>query len=83
MAIALHDNNMQRWSPSILARSIHYFGRATGSLLSNETHQRRPASGPITMDTLHEGLLSVSLASSPWALVLLCGGFGYFENEFL
>lgn len=30
--------------------------------------------------SLYSELLSVSLASYPWALVLLCGGFGYYDH---
>ena len=34
MAIALHANNMQRWSPSLMARSVCYFNLTTAFLHS-------------------------------------------------
>lgn len=49
MAIALHANNMQRWSPSLLARSVAYFNLTTNFLHAEETRHRRLASRPTTM----------------------------------
>ena len=46
MAIALHANNMQRWSPSLLARSVAYFNLTTGFMHAEESRQRRLASRP-------------------------------------
>lgn len=40
MAIALHANNMQRWSPSLLARSVCYFPSA--STFVSQTVRVRP-----------------------------------------
>ena len=52
MAIALHANNMQQWSPSLLARSVAYFNLTTIFLHGEETRQRRIASRPTTMQFL-------------------------------
>ena len=52
MAIALHANNMQRWSPSLLARSVAYFNLTTAFMHGEETRQRRLASRPTTMQFL-------------------------------
>jgi hypothetical protein len=52
MAIALHNANMQHWSPSLLARSITYFTATSGVMQRVEGRQRRIASRPITSDTL-------------------------------
>ena len=52
MAIALHANNQQRWSPSILARSVSYFCSASGWINANESRQRRVASAPTTWSFL-------------------------------
>ena len=48
MAVALHANNMQHWSPSLLARSVAYLPLTTSWMHSNETQQRRLASRPTT-----------------------------------
>ena len=50
MAIALHANNMQRWSPSLLARSVAYFNLTTVFMHGEETRQRRLASRPTTFE---------------------------------
>ena len=52
MACALHSNNMQHWSPSLLARSVAYFGRISSVISNEETRQRRLASQPTTMQFL-------------------------------
>ena len=52
MAIALHANNMQRWSPSLLARSVAYFNVTTAFMHAEESRQRRLASRPTTMQFL-------------------------------
>ena len=52
MAIALHANNMQRWSPSLLARSVAYFNLTTAFMHAEESRQRRLASRPTTMQFL-------------------------------
>ena len=52
MAIALHANNMQRWSPSLLARSVAYFNLTTVFMHAEESRQRRLASRPTTMQFL-------------------------------
>jgi hypothetical protein len=49
MAIALHGNNMQRWSPSLLARSVAYFNLTTSFMHAEESRQRRLASRPTTL----------------------------------
>ena len=49
MAIALHANNMRRWSPSLLARSVSYFNLTTEFLHAEESRSRRLASRPTTM----------------------------------
>jgi hypothetical protein len=49
MAIALHANNMRRWSPSLLARSVSYFNLTTEFLHAEESRSRRLASRPPTM----------------------------------
>ena len=46
MAIALHANNMRRWSPSLLSRSVAYFNLTTSLMHSEETRQRRLAARP-------------------------------------
>lgn len=46
MAIRLHSNNQQHWSPSLLARSICYYAKASRFVQRNETAQRRIASKP-------------------------------------
>ena len=46
MAIRLHSNNQQHWSPSLLARSICYYAKASRFVQKNETKQRRIASKP-------------------------------------
>ena len=50
VAVALHANNQQHWSPSLVARSIAYFGKSSRSssrfIQHNETKQRRIASKP-------------------------------------
>jgi hypothetical protein len=48
LAIKLHANNQQRWSPSIMARSVAYFNLASASLQQVEGRQRRLASRPTT-----------------------------------
>ena len=48
MAIALHANNQQRWSPSLLARSISYFRSTSVFIHGTETRQRRMASQPVS-----------------------------------
>jgi hypothetical protein len=48
MAIALHANNQQHWSPSMLARSVSYFNLASEVIQKQETKQRRLASRPVT-----------------------------------
>ena len=52
MAIALHSNNQQRWSPSLLARSVAYFGTISKDVQCMESRQRRVASQPTTMKAL-------------------------------
>lgn len=52
MAVALHANNMQHWSPSLLARSVAYLPLTTSWMHSNETQQRRLASRPTTLKFL-------------------------------
>ena len=46
MAIRLHSNNQQHWSPSLLARSITYYGKVSRFVQQNEGAQRRIASKP-------------------------------------
>ena len=46
MAVRLHANNQRHWSPSLLARSIAYFGKSSRFIQTNETRQRRIASKP-------------------------------------
>ena len=55
MAIKLHGNNQQYWSPSLLARSVSYFNLTTHFLHSTETQQRRIASrrAPCTHPPTH------------------------------
>ena len=52
LAIRLHANNQQHWSPSLLARSVSYFNVATNFLASTELQQRRLASRPTTFSFL-------------------------------
>ena len=52
LAARLHANNQQHWSPSLVARSIAYFGRTTKFLRRNETRQRRIASKPTQLKVL-------------------------------
>ena len=52
VAIALHANNMQRWSPSLLARSVAYFNLTSTFMHAEESRQRRLASRPTTMQFL-------------------------------
>ena len=52
LAISLHSNNQQHWSPSLIARSIAYFGRTSRFLRANEGRQRRIASKPKIMQAL-------------------------------
>ena len=52
MAVRLHANNQRHWSPSLLARSIAYFGRTSRFLRANEGRQRRIASKPMIMKAL-------------------------------
>lgn len=52
LAIALHANNQQHWSPSMLARSITYFNLASEIIQQTECHQRRLASRPVTFKFL-------------------------------
>ena len=52
LAIELHSNNMQQWSPSLVARSIAYFRLTTSWLHAVETGQRRLASRPTTLKVL-------------------------------
>ena len=49
MAIELHANNMRRWSPSLLARSVSYFTRTSEFTHLEESRQRRMASQPVTL----------------------------------
>lgn len=49
LAIALHANNQQHWSPSLLARSITYFNLASEPIQREEGRQRRLASRPVTL----------------------------------
>ena len=53
MAIQLHSNNQQHWSPSLIARSVAYFGKTSRFLRHNETKQRRIASKPTTLRAMH------------------------------
>ena len=46
MAVMLHCNNQRHWSPSLLARSIAYYGKGSRFVQRNETNQRRIASKP-------------------------------------
>ena len=52
LAIALHANNQQRWSPSLLARSVAYYGKQSTFVAAEEGHQRRIASRPTTFNFL-------------------------------
>ena len=52
MAIALHANNQQHWSPSMLARSVTYFNLASEVIQREEGRQRRLASRPTTFQFL-------------------------------
>ena len=52
MAIALHANNQQHWSPSLLARSVTYFNLASEVIQKEEGRQRRLASRPTTFQFL-------------------------------
>ena len=52
MAIALHGNNQQHWSPSLLARSVTYFNLASEVIQKEEGRQRRLASRPTTFQFL-------------------------------
>lgn len=52
MAIALHANNQQHWSPSLLARSVSYFNLASEVIQKEEGRQRRLASRPTTFQFL-------------------------------
>ena len=52
LAISLHSNNQQHWSPSLVARSVAYFGRTSRFLRVNEGRQRRIASKPMVMQAL-------------------------------
>ena len=52
MAIALHSNNQQHWSASLLARSVSYFNLASAVIQKEETRQRRLASRPTTFNFL-------------------------------
>ena len=52
LATRLHANNQRHWSPSLVARSIAYFGRTTKFLRRNETRQRRIASKPTQLKVL-------------------------------
>jgi hypothetical protein len=49
LAIALHANNQQHWSPSMLARSVAYFNLASDVINKTEGRQRRIASKPTTL----------------------------------
>ena len=53
MAIRLHSNNQRHWSPSLLARSIAYYGKVSRFVQQNEGHQRRIASKPTVRRFLH------------------------------
>ena len=53
MAIKLHSNNQQHWSPSLLARSIAYYGKVSRFVQQNEGLQRRIASKPTVRRFLH------------------------------
>ena len=46
MAVQLHANNQQHWSPSLVARSIAYYRKWSRFIQANETRQRRLASKP-------------------------------------
>ena len=46
LAIQLHGNNQQHWSPSLLARSVSYFNLTTNFVHAVESQQRRIASRP-------------------------------------
>ena len=52
MAIALHANNMQHWSPSFVARSVSYFNLTSSWIQTEESRQRRLASQPTTFEVL-------------------------------
>jgi hypothetical protein len=52
LAIALHANNQQHWSPSILARSVAYFNIVSDTIEKTEARQRRIASRPTTLNFL-------------------------------
>ena len=52
IAIALHANNQQHWSPSLLARSVAYFNLTSEVIQEEEARQRRLASRPTTFQFL-------------------------------
>ena len=52
LAIELHANNQQHWSPSLLARSVTYFNLTSEVIQTTEGRQRRLASRPDTFNFL-------------------------------
>ena len=48
MAIELHANNMRRWSPSLVGRSVYYFNRDSTAVREGEAGPRRLASNSTT-----------------------------------
>jgi hypothetical protein len=50
MAIMLHANNQQDWSPSMLSRSVAYWNQTSTSVQRIEGRQRRLASRPVTFE---------------------------------
>ena len=52
MATELHANNMRHWTPSLMARSVSYFGSTTKWIRSVEGRSARLASDPITLGFL-------------------------------
>jgi hypothetical protein len=50
MAIMLHANNQQDWSPSMLYRSVAYWNQTSTLVQQAEGRQRRLASRPVTFE---------------------------------
>ena len=65
MAIALHAANQQRWSPSLIARSICYYKSASSFITRTEGAQRQLASRPVTLDVCK--MMAECRPPSAWA----------------
>ena len=75
MAIRLHSNNQQHWSPSMIARSVAYFGKTSRLLRQNEMRQRRIASKPTTLRAMH--IMKKHRPRPEWAQGMHVKCFGY------